>query len=83
MCGKRLTFLYTSPYMYMWNITFQVLRLSRPTFVFNKCSEIVIFTIIVLVGIMLAQRRRRWPSITLCNTRYTGVPLYPGVPCDL
>ena len=48
---------------------FQVLRLN--TFVFNKCSEIIIFTITfvvkslkVLVGIMLAQRRRRWPSIT-------------------
>ena len=56
----------------MSNITFHVLMLS--TFVFNKCSEIIIFTIIfvvksiiraqmALVGIMLAQRRRRWPNI--------------------
>ena len=51
------------------NITFQILRLS--TFVFNKCSEIIIFTITFVVksyrvsaGIMLAQRRRQWPSIT-------------------
>ena len=37
--------------MNMSNITFQVLELSRPrpTFVFNKCSEIVIFTIIFVV----------------------------------
>ena len=44
------TFLYTSPYINMSNITFQVdlvLRLS--TFVFNKCSEIIIFTIIFVV----------------------------------
>ena len=58
----------------MSNITFQILRLS--TFVFNNCSEIIIFTIIflvrsviraswVLVGIMLAQRHRRWPNIIL------------------
>ena len=64
MCGKWLTFL--------CNITFQVLRLNN--FVYNKCSEIMIFTIIfvvksiirakkILVGIMLAQRRRRWPNI--------------------
>ena len=33
--------------MNMSNITFQVLRLS--TFVFNKCSEIIIFTIIFVV----------------------------------
>ena len=33
--------------MGMCNITFQVLRLS--TFVFNKCSEIIIFTIIFVV----------------------------------
>ena len=56
----------------MSNNTFQVLRLS--TFVFNKCSEIIVFTIIfvvksiirarrVLIGKMLAQRRRRWPKI--------------------
>ena len=42
MCGKWLTFLYTSLY-----ITFQVLRLG--TFVFKKCSEIIIFTIIFVV----------------------------------
>ena len=58
-------------YLYIQNITFQGLRLC--TFVFNKCSEIIIFTVIrvvksiiraywVLVG-MLAQRRRRWPNI--------------------
>ena len=58
--------------MNLSNITFQVLRVN--TFVFNKCSEIIKFTIIfvvksiiraqrVLVGIMLAQRRRRWPNI--------------------
>ena len=34
--------------MNMCNITFQVLKLS--TFVFNKCSEIVIFTIIFRTG---------------------------------
>ena len=33
--------------MNMSNITFQVLRLS--TFAFNKCSEIIIFTIIFVV----------------------------------
>ena len=33
--------------MNMSNITFQVLRLS--TFVFNKCSEIIIFTNIFVV----------------------------------
>ena len=33
--------------MNMCNITFHVLRLS--TFVFNKCSEIIIFTIIFVV----------------------------------
>ena len=32
-------------------ITFQVLRLS--TFVFNKCSEIIIFTIIFVVKSMI------------------------------
>ena len=58
--------------MNLSNITFQVLRLC--TFVFNMCSKILKFTIIfvvksiiraqrVLVGIMLAQRRRRWPNI--------------------
>ena len=58
--------------MNMSNITFQVLRLS--TFVFNRCSGIIIFTIIcvvksiigalrILVGKMLTQRCRRWPSI--------------------
>ena len=57
--------------MNMSIITFQGLRLG--TFVVNKSSEILIFTIIfvvksiiralrVLVGIMLAQRRRRWPN---------------------
>ena len=35
--------------MNMCNITFQVLRLSRATFVFNKCSEKKIFTIIFVV----------------------------------
>ena len=64
------------------NITFQVLRLS--TFVFNKCSEIIIFTITfvvkfiirayrVLVGIMLAQRRRRWHK-----HYFTIGPMYLG-----
>ena len=49
----------------MCNITFQVFRLSTCTFVFNKCSEKKIFTIIVVVkSFRLAQRRRRWPSIT-------------------
>ena len=52
--------------MNMCNITFQVLRLG--TFVFNKSSEKKIFTLISvvksLVGIMLAKRRRRWPSMT-------------------
>ena len=73
MCEKRFTFLYTSPFEHVKykvsNITFRVLRLS--TFVLNKCTEIIIFTIIFVVkmlkgfiGIMLAQRRRRWPSIT-------------------
>ena len=33
--------------MNMSNITFQILRLS--TLVFNKCSEIIIFTIIFVV----------------------------------
>ena len=33
----------------MCNITFQVLRLGLSTFVFNKCSEKVIFTIIFVV----------------------------------
>ena len=46
MCGKRSTFLYTG-FLNMSNITFQVLRLS--TFVLNKCSEIIIFTIIFVV----------------------------------
>ena len=35
VCGKQFTFLYSL--MNMYNITFQVLRLS--TFVFTKCSE--------------------------------------------
>ena len=42
--------------MNMSNITFQVLRLS--IFIFNKRAYRA------LVGIMLAQRRKRWPSIT-------------------
>ena len=55
--------------MNMLNITFKIPKLS--TFVFKKCSEkihsrlnIVIRAQRVLVGIMLAQRRRRWPIIT-------------------
>ena len=55
--------------MNMSNIAFQVLRLS--TFVFNKCSVIIIFTIIFVVKSLkgfgwniVAQRRRRWPIIT-------------------
>ena len=48
MCGKRLTFHFCTPVlMNMSNITFQVL--SPSTFVFNKCSEIIIFTIIFVV----------------------------------
>ena len=55
------------------------------TFVFNKCSEIIIFTIIfvvksvikpkrVFVGIMLAQQQRRRPNITsqLANALVSG-----------
>ena len=41
MCGKRLAFLYTSPYEH---ISFEVPRLN--TFVFKKSSEKNIFTII-------------------------------------
>ena len=55
--------------MHMSNITFEIPKLS--TFVFKKCSEkihsrknIVIRAQKVLVGIILAQRRRRWPIIT-------------------
>ena len=55
--------------MNMSNITFEVPRLC--TLVFKKCSEkihlrldIVIRARSVLVGIMLAQCRRRWPGIT-------------------
>ena len=48
MCGKRLTFLYTSPCEHVdFCITFQVLSLS--TFAFNECSDIIIFTIIFVV----------------------------------
>ena len=50
------------------NITFEVPRLR--TFVFKKASEKKIFTIISvvkilkgLVGLLLVQRRRRWPNI--------------------
>ena len=46
MGGKRFTFLYGSPYE-LCNIMFHVLRLD--TFVFNKCSEKNIFTIITVV----------------------------------
>ena len=68
MCGGH--FCRPTPVlMNMSNITFEIPRLS--TFVFKKCSEkihsrlnIVIRAQMVLVGIMLAQRRRRWPSIT-------------------
>ena len=56
--------------MNMSNITFKVPRLN--TFVFKKYSEkmrsrfnnIVIRAERVLVEMMLAQRRRRWPVIT-------------------
>ena len=55
--------------MSMSNITFEVPMLS--TFVLKKCSEkihsrlnIVIRAFRVLVGMMLAQRCRWWPSIT-------------------
>ena len=46
MCGKRLS-LCTPVLMNMSNITFQVLRSS--TFVFNKCSEIILFTIMFVI----------------------------------
>ena len=39
VCGKRLTFLCTSPFEYMSNRTFGVPRLDKPTFVFKKCSD--------------------------------------------
>ena len=48
VCGKRLTFLYTTP-LNKSNVTSQVLRLRRPTFVFKKCSEIILFTILFVV----------------------------------
>ena len=55
--------------MNMCKITFQALRLS--TFVFNRCSEkdysrlyLWLGASRVLVGIILAQRCRRWSSIT-------------------
>ena len=44
MCGEHLC---TPVLMSMSNTTFQVLRLS--IFVFNKCLEIIIFTIIFVV----------------------------------
>ena len=48
MCGKRLTFLYTSPCEHVdFYITFQILSLS--TFAFNECSDIIIFAIIFVV----------------------------------
>ena len=54
--------------MNMSNIMFQVLRLN--TFVFNKCSEIIIFTITfvvkslkVLIGIMLASVANGGPAL--------------------
>ena len=69
MCVGNGSHFCTPVLMNMWNITFQVLRLS--TFVFNKCSEKKYSRLYlwlrawrVLVGIMLAQRRRCWPSIT-------------------
>ena len=52
MCGKRLTFLYTSPYEHV------------------ELNNIVIRAERVLVGIMLAQRRRRWPCITSALGQY-------------
>ena len=67
MCGKR-TFLFTS-LTNMCNITFEVPTLS--TFVFKIVQKnipsrlnMVIGALSVLVRIILAQRRRQWPSIT-------------------
>ena len=81
VCGERLTFMYTSPYEH--RLIFEVHRLS--IFVFKKCSEkipsrlnIVIRALRVLVGIMLAQCRRRCPrSITSALVQcivLSGVP---------
>ena len=64
--GNSWHFLYTSRYE---NVEYKVLGPWVKYFVFNKCAEIIIFTILfvvkrVLVGIMLTQRRRPWPRIT-------------------
>ena len=42
MCGKRLAFLYTSPYEH---VQYNVSGPYASTFVFNKCSDKKIFTI--------------------------------------
>ena len=65
MCGKRLTFMYNSPYDHVqYNV-------SDPYVKYFFLQQMYIFTTIFvfkslkgLVRIMLAQRRRRWPSIT-------------------
>ena len=54
----RLTFLYD---MNMSNITCQILSLS--TFVFNKCSEIIIFTIIFVVKHVKSLKRFGWNNV--------------------
>ena len=46
MSGKRLTFLYTSPYEH---VEYKVSGPYVNFFVFSKCSEIKIFTIIFVV----------------------------------
>ena len=74
VAGKRSTFLYTSPYEHVkykvWGPYVKYFRLLK---VFRKNIpsrlNIVIRAKRVLVGIMLAQRRRQWPTITstLCQ----------------
>ena len=44
-----MALIYIERMLNMCNITFQFLRLSRPTFVFTRCSEKYIFTVIFVV----------------------------------
>ena len=66
--------------MNMWNITFQVLRFS--TFVFNKCSDIVIFTIFVVESLKGFGWNNVGPASQTVAQRYTSIgPMYRVIWC--
>ena len=67
--------------MNMCDIKFQVLRLSN--FVFNKCSGIIIFTIIFVVNSIIRALRFGWSNVgpasqTVDQHYFTFWPMYLG-----